>query len=182
MSKQIIVAGLGRCGTSLVMDMLSKADILTVGEHPDYEDFPENIDWQNLPPLSAIKSLGEDVVKIPGDSHKIVWLQRNAKQQAKSSVKMLQAAGFSSIRMNDEYISSFKRDNKRIPHLLKSKGTVRVFNFEDIIERTSVFVTQLCDYLEIKKEYMQSMNDVVLPRSSECQKDMTIENALVGWK
>jgi hypothetical protein len=34
----IVVAGLGRCGTSLVMQMLAAAGLPCVGSFPDFED------------------------------------------------------------------------------------------------------------------------------------------------
>lgn len=96
----IVVAGMGRCGTSLTMQMLSAAGVPCVGTWPDFETEASSVmgfDAVKFAVLSdcAIKLI--DPANLPvGDmpNHVVIWLDRDPRQQAKSQAKLLGAMGF----------------------------------------------------------------------------------------
>lgn len=92
----IVVAGMGRCGTSLMMQMLHAAGVPCVGEWPAFETDASAIG--SFEPLAfasrtgqAIKLIDPANLKI-GDmpNHVVIWLDRDSREQAKSQVKFAQ--------------------------------------------------------------------------------------------
>ena len=90
-----IVAGFGRCGSSLVMQMLAAGGMPTpYSEYPSYE-----INISNTRVLmsalqgGAIKVLDPHVNRPPvGPEYRWIWLDRDPVQQAKSMAKFWKAA------------------------------------------------------------------------------------------
>lgn len=94
----IIVAGLGRCGSSLVMQMLAAAGVPTIGTYPDFED---DLNMQ-LPDLEAQREMAQ---RAPGHAMKLIdphlhappvgydyrtiFLTRHPVEQAKSMLKLV---------------------------------------------------------------------------------------------
>lgn len=94
----IIVAGLGRCGSSLVMQMLAAAGISTIGTYPDFEDDLN----MRLPDLEAQREMA---LRAPGHAMKLldphlhappvgydyrtIFLTRHPVEQAKSMLKLV---------------------------------------------------------------------------------------------
>lgn len=100
MAPTILVTGLGRCGTSLVMQMLSAAGIPTVGSFPDFEDDMTS----RLPSLEAQREFADRckgrAVKIidphlhappVGMDYRTIFLTRHPVEQAKSILKLVGA-------------------------------------------------------------------------------------------
>lgn len=95
----IIVTGLGRCGTSLLMHMLKAGGVPVTGNYPDFEVTPAarryvSAQWLNACAGSAVKVL---------DPHKhawplatlmpeviVLWLDRDPKEQAQSQAKFME--------------------------------------------------------------------------------------------
>jgi hypothetical protein len=90
----LIIAGLGRCGSSLVMQMLAKAGVACVGTFPDYEVEEVNhraIDasWLREQAGRAVKILDPHVATVPAEvSGPVIWLDRNPREQARSQAKV----------------------------------------------------------------------------------------------
>jgi len=95
----IVVAGMGRCGTSLMMQMLDAMGVSCIGSWPDYETDHSSIAgfdaaWFSTLHGQAIKIL--DPTNLPAlnmPNHVVVWMDRDPKEQAKSQVKFLRACG-----------------------------------------------------------------------------------------
>jgi hypothetical protein len=92
-----LVTGMGRCGTSLVMQMLKYggADLGPVGSYgwPMFEDMRQTKvdaeEWIHEYEGCCLKWLGPDLwPPAPGHDYKAVWLDRDSKQQAKSQIKL----------------------------------------------------------------------------------------------
>ncbi len=148
----IIVTGLGRCGTTLVMNMLDKAAVPMLGDvqYPDYEysnDFDildsalvekrlknqSNFAFKILhPPLFDRLRIDEKA--------KIILLKRDFKQQTLSQIKFAKLHGFE-IRQKAKYEKFLKRDFLELQTKLK-KFDVLTLNFEDLIN---------CPFDEVKK-------------------------------
>ena len=92
----VIVAGFGRCGSSLVMQMLHAASFPVTGEYPSFECEEYNAGGQP-PTAGASKILNIDCNPPPGGPYRWIWLDRSPAQQAKSQAKLLRELG--GIRM-----------------------------------------------------------------------------------
>lgn len=91
----IIVAGLGRCGSSLLMQMLAAAGLPHIGSFPDYED-----ELVNPPKVTAatLQALPECAFKLLNPQwapkaligvHAVaIWLDRDRIEQAASQIKL----------------------------------------------------------------------------------------------
>lgn len=90
-----IVAGFGRCGSSLVMQMLAAGGVPTpYAEFPSYEiDYAHNrVLMQDLEG-GAVKVLDPHINRPPvGPEYRWIWLDRDPVQQAKSMAKFWKAA------------------------------------------------------------------------------------------
>lgn len=120
-SPPLVVAGLPRCGSSLVMSMLAAGGLDCVGAPPGYEDSSivhgRPIDPQIYWGLGgwAIKVLDPHRNRLPTpsyqrDPHVVIWLDRNPIEQVKSQVKFARAAGLIHRQSsNDELKKMFRR-------------------------------------------------------------------------
>lgn len=96
----ILVAGLGRCGTSLALQMLSAGGIACVGTAPSYEDAA--IDgfrttdpqaWAACSAGKAVKLLDPHRAPPPrGPRYRTLWLFRDWADQARSQLKLIGAS------------------------------------------------------------------------------------------
>lgn len=153
----IVVAGMGRCGTSLTMQMLSAAGVTCIGTWPDFETDASSIegfDATEFAGLSdcAIKLI--DPANLPvGDmpNHIVVWLDRDPKQQAKSQVKLLNAMGFNLGRDAVKAVAADlrkSRDRHRARVGIVGGNPAITLRFEDLIagpyaiERLSSFLSE----------------------------------------
>jgi hypothetical protein len=94
-----LVAGFGRCGTSLVMGMLAAGGLPIVGADPIFEDMRFQ---PGLSDLRFLRHQGGKIIKwvdatstiVPGEvSGPVLWLDREPTEQAKSQIKMANAFG-----------------------------------------------------------------------------------------
>jgi len=90
--KIIVVCGLGRCGSSLMMQMLHAGGLTCTGEAPPYEH-PNgamnhfNARWLTQQTDKATKVLLPHHVKFLPANYYFIWLERNPLEQAKSTFK-----------------------------------------------------------------------------------------------
>ena len=96
----IVVAGMGRCGTSLMMQMLAAGGVPCTGEWPAFES---DIALIRRFDAAAFDALGDCAVKLvdpaplkPGrlPNHVVIWLDRSVPQQARSQIKFLRWNNF----------------------------------------------------------------------------------------
>lgn len=96
--KVIIVAGLGRCGTSLTMQMLQAGGIPCVGEYPAFEDQRTDITALDYRWLGEQRGRAVKLLDPHRGAHSlrtiyatVIWLDRDPTEQAKSQIKMSRA-------------------------------------------------------------------------------------------
>jgi hypothetical protein len=95
----VVVAGLGRCGTTLVMHMLAAGGVPCFGKPPGYED--PRVNHRPIPSAlfgelegAAVKVVNPHLSIVPTDAEVIViWLDREPMQQARSQAKFYSAVG-----------------------------------------------------------------------------------------
>jgi hypothetical protein len=138
----ILVAGLGRCGSSLVMQMLAAAGVPTVGVYPAFEDAMT----LRLPALDAqrefyaaakgraVKLLDPHLHAPPiGLEYRTIFLSRHPAEQAKSMLKLLGTRNDRAARRAMEH--SVRQDTGRARQAVARIGDGRFLNlsFENII-------------------------------------------------
>jgi hypothetical protein len=185
----IFVAGLGRCGTSLTMQMLHRAGIPCTGRWPAFE--PDEIGhgyganaraaWLATIPGHAVKWLDPHIVAMPTTAQAVViWLDRDWKEQAKSQVKM--AKDQDATRHEWRSMMHIIRRDRSLA-LLPTLRFPRMFmTFERLILTPLGASTAIAAFLKQHDHAVdpEVMADAVLPRRIACQPDLAIELTLVG--
>jgi hypothetical protein len=176
----IIVAGLGRCGSSLTMQMLHAAAVRCVGDHPDYEDRRASDvgfdpDWLGRLEDCAVKVLDAHRLNIHNlPNHVVVWLDRSPDEQAKSMLKLVSAA-FRNVGAGRAerraMAASIKRDGPRALSNLGSRcQRVLRLRFEHLIDAPRESAAVLAAFVD-RCGYpvdAAAMAAVVRPRRSAC--------------
>lgn len=173
------VAGLGRCGTSLVMQMLDAAGVPVIGEYPSFESEEHNYGLVETPPGYACKYLDmhREELPLPRGKVKWVWMFRNLKQQARSQIKFASAAlgikhhfdGNDIARM----ANSLRADNsKAVRRIQKHSGPgicILPLSFEGFFSTPEQQAQHLCLYYNIDLFKVPKMAAVVRHhRTSDC--------------
>lgn len=152
----IIVTGLGRCGSSLVMQMLAAGGVETVGSYPDFEDdinmrLPSEDAQREFLERSrgrAVKLLDPHLHQPPaGLEYRVIFLSRHPVEQAKS---MLKLAGASDNRRSRRAMeSSVRSDTVRAREAVTRIGAGRFYNlpFENIIHDPDGVAKWIVGYL-----------------------------------
>lgn len=174
----IIVAGLGRCGTTLVMRMLAAGGVPTIGTAPDWES-PENVRLLEDDPIAWAHAIDGKAVKLL-DAHRhqlpdlsdfrLIWLQRDAREQAKSMLRLL-GTMFSTIQIDRKSIramqSGIQRDTPLALRAIGLAGSHRsiAMPFERILNQPLLSAHVLCDFLDIPANRALIMASQVMKRS-----------------
>lgn len=164
----VIVAGFGRCGSSLVMQMLHATDFPVTGEYPSFE-CEEYQTGELAPPAGASKILNLDCETPPGGPYRWIWLDRNPAQQAKSQAKLLRELG--GIRMSRKSVRAMacnyapsRRASFDVMHRLG--GPVLVLSFEQIVQDPATAAKQIAEFVGCSGA--GKMAAVVRRRGPEC--------------
>src|SRR5690242_18079420 len=113
MIRPIIVSGLGRCGTSLVMQMLDAGGIPCHGPFPAYE--PDDVGvGRDLAKLLAIPKAFKmidphrDALFPSMQGVRVIWIDRDFEEQARSQVKMVETFGGFKVPRRRQTIRAFQ--------------------------------------------------------------------------
>lgn len=184
----VIVAGLGRCGTSLVMGMLHAAGIPCIGTPPDFEDMRTawRIDpaWLAGRPGHAVKVLDPHRVWPPaGIDAEVIWLDRDPTEQARSQIKLVQSGGFPITATRNRMrglVSVIERDRRQGRKLLHGLPMLTL-TFEDILAEPLKAATAIASFLAPRRPGLDAdrMADQVVSRGPECQPTLAIEERLL---
>lgn len=181
-----IIAGFGRCGSSLVMQMLHAAGYETTGEYPAFEDIratalPYENRWLEEVEGKALKVIDPHRCQLPIDhDYKIIWLDRKPIEQAKSQMKLFST--LTSIKTTRKDIiaiaKSYKRDKPICLKLLKKLGPVLSMSFENLILSPIISAEKINSFLGDELDYLE-MAKVVIGRPVFCMPGMDIEIQLI---
>lgn len=182
----VLACGLGRCGSSLTMQMLQAGGMKVLGDYPAFEPEAVSIgcDMRTLLPRidgMAAKILDPHRAHWPDslDAVKVIWLDRDRRQQAKSQVKMLQQMGGFAVPSQAwrGMAASLISDRALCLKVLLDRGAhVSFFRFENILadpKREAVRMNQFVGGLDA-----DAMAKQVLPRDPRCRPDLSIEISL----
>lgn len=191
--KTVLVCGLGRCGSSLMMQMLSAAGLQCAGTGPDFE--PESMQehyFEGAPQIGDGWFASYDAVKIinphqlnwfRGFPAVVVWLDRDVTEQAKSGLKILEAM-VAGVRRQPGAVEKMAAllESQREQCIADLAGWPRIeVRFEDLVgapaETASSIAAFLADFGIVVD--VEAMVSVVIPRGPECQPDIRIEGLLL---
>lgn len=187
-----VVSGLGRCGSSLVMQMLEAGGVPVTGEWPSFESALglEDLDNEQMKSLDgkAIKKLVPYQLPMPaGWNYVVMWIDRDPVQQAISSIKFLRTM-FSSvpcevlkIKKSDvlRYARNYNHDReKSLRALNRVAAKIIYLRFEELLSSPR-YVANVLDYNMGGGLDVEAMTRAVLPRGPECQPSLDIEFRLL---
>ena len=189
MSGAIVVCGFGRCGSSLLMQMLHAGGVPCLGLYPHFEDdrFKDPDVIRRMLPSDifgkAMKILDPNLVGLPQcDGLRVIFMTRDHKQQARSFSKFSAELGIchpldrQAIR---SLVRQFDRDVLRVRRFIAPHACLEL-SFENVLMQPTSVACQLAAFtawpgFDISKAAWQ-----VIQRSPVCADDMSIEIRLMG--
>ena len=189
----IIVAGLGRCGTSMVMKMLAAGGIATIGTFPDFEDMDTDRQrslnlaaWLARCEGRAVKVLDPQRVPPPtGQFYRMIWLTRDPEQQGRSQIKLIDA--HPSRAMRKAMAQSIRRDEPRARRALATaalSGTPMLrLTFEGILNDPLAAAAAIVEHIGAERFAERAawrMATAVMPRGPRCLPFMLETHLLQG--
>ena len=197
-----VVSGLARCGSSATMQALVAGGIHPgpIASHPYLEDGRQTTHeaepgWLHEYIGMAIKWLDPEAWPLPPPDEcppmRFVWLDRNTKEQARSTVKYVQnksrelalskGIDVDSI-VNSQSVPERMRQLKHTRPIalrrLRARGPVLVTSYESLLERKRVTMQNIDDHLHPRELDIDMMCKVIMPRSAKCSPVM-LEDLLV---
>jgi len=188
-NKTLLVSGLGRCGSSLTLQMLEAGGFPCVGQYPAYE--PEKLNpskfdakWFMSNNGKAIKFIMPEMYdyKFPASySPKAIWIDRDPLEQARSSLKLMRVTvGFEAPDEACEEMASqydyFKKNS--IAALYRITSKVLFYKFEDILNDPAGYSKSLANWVGVDLSIDDMVNQVI-KRDYKSTPDMSIELELI---
>ncbi|MBS9476187.1 hypothetical protein [Ancylobacter radicis] len=178
----IFVAGLGRCGTTMVMTMLDRGGFPVGDVPPAYEDRtplrPGKVMMADLEPFRgvAIKWIDPTLAKLPPLMRaRTIWLERDPIEQARSQFKLL---GLKATRAQVRALASgIRSDTVKARQIVDRLGPVLPMTFERILAAPIIEAARIRDFLghlDIGKA-----SAAVIRRHTACAPDLIIEARLM---
>ncbi len=187
----VLVCGLARCGTSLMMRMLHAGGMHVFADNvSSYES--DSLNPANIKNLAGILPELEGKAAKILDPHrfewpervnaKVIWLDRDTREQAKSQVKLLRSFGGFSIpgQAWRAMERGLKQDRPRCMELFADRGVpVLVLRFEDVLASPDRCAASITEFLDLRLD-VEAMAAVVVRRPPQCAPDMAMEEMLVA--
>jgi len=182
----IIVSGLPRSGTSMLMKMLEAGGIDPLTDRirtadednpKGYYEFervkklPDDTEWLEDARGKAVKVLAELVQKLPADYHyKVIFIQRNLEEMVASQKKMLIRRGEDPDRVSDEEIMElFGKYARMITNWLDRQPNMETLyiKYNEILENPAAGARKISEFFEgtLDEEKMVSAIDESLYRN-----------------
>lgn len=180
-----IVTGLGRCGSSMVMQMLDAAGISVVGAPPFYEVDKARLSsfdpaWLACQDGKVVKILALHRCKIPKKEYRVIYLYRDHKQQAQSQKKFYKLK-FGKDSDKKAILSNVRRESKMCLKGAKIAGPVLSLKFEDFHNEQGLMkcIAEICQFLALDPDKVAvDMYNAVVKRPVECMPDMQVEEMI----
>lgn len=181
-----VVAGLGRCGSSMVMQMLVAGGMEATGAAgpPFWEDgratwLPINNEWLDECKGKVVKLLGVNRMYPPaGHSYRWVWMDRDRAEQVKSQHKIAKWLGRQRAPID---LGRTRRDS--LAKIETIGGPVLELQYESIVSddvclsetMANAAAIQLAQFCELPPDSVEAMAAVVRKRSGKCSKEVEEE-------
>lgn len=182
----VVVAGLGRCGSTLMMRCLDASGLPTHGNRVAFEDTraatiqKDNGGWIKEAEGKAIKILDLHRLNLPdGFDYKIIWMKRSAKQQAKSMLKFYNALMKANIPTSTyrKAMGVIPKDtDKALRKFTENKIPCMIVNFEDILLKPGDILDHLQKFLDVKLD-KEKFISIIKRRHTNCLPDISIETS-----
>jgi hypothetical protein len=183
-----LVCGFGRCGSSLVMQMLRAGGMAVTGNWPAFEAEQANgaafnAAWVSQQHGSAVKVLDihRPEIALPAGQYRSIWLDRDPYQQALSHAKFVRI--MFGLPMDRAHRRRFERslieDRPAAIAALRNLGPVLCIRFETILARPLDAAADIAAFCELPAGAIHSMAATVLSRNSDATPDLAIELALL---
>lgn len=195
MKPVVLVAGLGRCGTTLTMNMLAAGGIPGAGRSAAYEpdEIKGDIDpaWLDAQAGRCVKVLDPQINRLPmrsadSPARRVLWLDRDPRQQARSQAKVAVILGGYQAPNREamqRWTASLQRDRRRARLALSYVGAPidREFRFEQLLADPETVARKLADWLrpDFGDLDEEAMARVAIPRSPRCAPDLSLEVRLI---
>jgi len=184
-----IVSGFGRCGSTLVMQMLAAGGMPMSGEYPAFEDDAGGLLLTDSLTLAVMQKLDGKAVKfldphrgtIPrGPDYRVIWCSRDYHEQALSQAKfseMMLGIRFDDI---DRLEQSYRDDKLAAIKSLIACGVSGILDlrFENVLADPRGAAAEIAGYCGPGLD-VSLMAAVARPRSPLCAPDMAIELSLM---
>jgi hypothetical protein len=189
----IIVSGFGRCGSSLVMQMLHAGGIAVTGQWPSFEHPAGAIEGPLLSGKAAaaaqleghaIKVLDPHLGRLPrGFDYRVIWCSRDFGQQAKSQIKLLRLwMGIAATREDcRRFERSYRADFPKAMAALRAAGVTEILQvqFEDTLAKPLDVARSLAAFCELPHDAIEKMAAGVRARDAACAPGMDMEMELL---
>lgn len=179
------VCGHGRCGSSLVMQMLAAGGMAVTGRWPSFEDGRVLLQYD---PATFVAAFGGHAVKIldlhkfhlpAGPEYRFLWLDRTPSEQAASHVKLMrQVMGMAMTRAEARYTASrfaasYAGDRRRAWREMERLSPVPPArtSFEGILRDPAAAARFLAEWTERDLD-IPAMVRAVIPRKPSCHPTM----------
>lgn len=180
----IVVTGLGRCGSSLAMQMLNAAGVTCAGSAPYFEVKQASVkgfdpEWLTLQ-KGAVKILGVHMCDLPRDDYKFIYVYRDNNQQAISQRK------FSNMVLNtpakkNVLRSNIRKESGKLINFIKARGDFLSLKFEDFFDHPPLNISKIIEFLSLEdqiEDIAPKMYSVIISRPPEAREDMRVEEVL----
>lgn len=176
-----LVCGFGRCGTSLIMQMMQAGGIQCTGTYPIFEaTLPQTIDrhWWAGQAGKAVKILdllGTPSFQLPDGHYRAIWMDRNPVEQARSQSKFNRVFGlrlYTDTRRSRRGIQQqlIADRPKAIQALQRLCGELPlILRFEDVLADPAATARTLAEWSGRPLD-LADMVEQVAPRSPDCCK------------
>lgn len=182
----VIVAGLGRCGTSLMCQMLEAGGLTVVGRYPAFEEAAFN---SGPIPAALIDAHAGQAFKVldphrslpdPDARFVSIFLTRDREEQARSIVKFVGGP-----RLNRSEVRRWSRNLMLDEYAARRSLAYRPI-FDLTFERLIMGdVDDLADFLAgfwLGRLDVEKMRRQVVPRGPACQPGLEIEGDLIAMR
>lgn len=185
----ILVCGLGRCGTSVTMQMLAAGGVDCAGAFPSFEVpdiFNRTVDaeWFAAQRGRAVKHIDPFRSSLPaGVDTVVIWLDRNVREQAKSAIKLGDLLNGFPHRPTRQRLRAMMavlhRDRCRSLKIVRPALTLR---FEQVLNHPLVAAARIRDVLSPWWPDLDVvvMGNAVVHRSPACAPGLDMETALIA--
>lgn len=174
-AQSIAVCGLGRCGSSLVMQMLAAGGVPCTGRFPAFEGRQvAGHAFKVLDPQSPH-------VTMPEWANTVIWIDRNPNEQAKSHVKFtaLVADQPYSREARRKLPESLKRDRSAAMAMLAWwHHNLLVLSFEDVLADPFGYAVRIGSFVQGPFD-TEAAQLAVVRRPAGCRPDLALEFALM---
>lgn len=184
----VLVCGFGRCGSSLVMQMLGAGGIPTTGEYPGFEDsrtsIPRDPQWIAEQHGRAVKLIDPQFPdgRLIAGHYRIIWLDRDHRQQSRSQAKFARLLmGLPIDRKGVRALArSYATDLPIALKVLKDRGSVLRIRFEDILLNPEDAARRI--HAHIGCGCVSDMAAQVRSRSPKCAPGLDMELSLIAQR